>query len=97
MTPLAVSQAQLAFGWLLTLIGGIGIGWSVKRRGQVTLERIIALRDLNYGQLAVLARKNGLIKRMPEIEYARREVSDPLRLKLIDALCDEELKRQGEQ
>lgn len=58
----------------------------------MTLQRIQALRDLDYGQLAELAAQRGLIKRMPGTREAREWSPDRLRLRLIDSIVEEELE-----
>lgn len=62
----------------------------------MTIKRINALRDLDYDQLANLAAQRGLIKLRYPGEL-REWGPDRLRLRLIDSICDEELKAQGEQ
>ena len=57
----------------------------------MTLKRIMALRDLDYEQLWNLAGQRGIVKRLPE---TREWSPDRLRLRLIDDICDEELREQ---
>jgi hypothetical protein len=60
----------------------------------MTLQRIQALRDLDYGQLANLAAQRGIL-RNPVHALTEREWSpDRLRLRLIDSIVDEELREQ---
>jgi hypothetical protein len=56
----------------------------------VTLGRINALRDLNHAQLANLAAERNLIGFEEKGWYS----ADRLRLKLIDAVCDEEVQQR---
>lgn len=58
----------------------------------MTLAKINALRDLNYGQLVNVARQHGLlVKRTPSEQQAREWSPDRLRLRIVDSICDEEL------
>jgi hypothetical protein len=59
----------------------------------VTLARIQALRDLDYGQLAELAAQRGIVP-TGFLSKSREWGPDRLRLKLIDSICDEEMREQ---
>lgn len=61
----------------------------------MTIQRINALRDLDHSQLVNLAIQRRVIKDdwKAGIEWS----ADRLRLRLIDAICDEELKAQGKR
>jgi len=57
----------------------------------MTLKRINALRGLDHEQLCKLAVQQGIL--LPE--NPREWSPDRLRLRLIDSICDEELREQG--
>lgn len=62
----------------------------------MTLQRIQALRDLDYDQLVNLAVQRSLLDWMGTRTHLREWGPDRLRLLLIDSICDEELAAQRE-